>query len=155
MYLSRSYWIFSACRLKKNMRTRDSLLVKIMRPREKTCVPIRVILRFRELCPVVAVCSGTIYLQLLLWQQTNLGPYCLQSCWDGSSTFFEKFFQEYHQSVKQFGSRTGQTFCQACQTVWIQNRPDILPGLIWVQTVCKGYQQMTQGGKELDSYYGI
>ena len=27
--------------------------------------------------------------------------------------FFEKFFQEYHQSVKQFGSSSGQTFCQA------------------------------------------
>ena len=34
---------------KKNMRTRDSRLAKIMRPREKTCVPICVILRFREL----------------------------------------------------------------------------------------------------------
>ena len=30
-----------------------------------------------------------------------------------------------------------------CQTVWIQIRPDILSGLIWVQTVCKGYQQST------------
>ena len=30
-----------------------------------------------------------------------------------------------------------------CQTVWIQNRPDILSGLIWVQTVCMGYQQTT------------
>ena len=30
-----------------------------------------------------------------------------------------------------------------CQTVWIQVKPDILLGLIWVQTVCKGYQQMT------------
>ena len=28
------------------------------------------------------------------------------------------------------------------QTVWILIRPDILSGLIWVQTVCKGYQQM-------------
>ena len=28
-----------------------------------------------------------------------------------------------------------------CQTVWIQFRPDILLGLIWVQTICKGYQQ--------------
>ena len=31
-----------------------------------------------------------------------------------------------------------------CLTVWIQIRPDILSGLIWVQTVCKGYQQMTK-----------
>ena len=36
----------------KNMRTRDSPLAKIVRPREKTRVPIRVILRFRELCIV-------------------------------------------------------------------------------------------------------
>ena len=28
------------------------------------------------------------------------------------------------------------------QTVWIQIRSDILSGLIWVQTVRKGYQQM-------------
>ena len=31
-----------------------------------------------------------------------------------------------------------------CQTVWIQIRPNILSGLIWVQTVCKCYQQTTQ-----------
>ena len=36
-----------------------------------------------------------------------------------------------------------------CQTNWIQIRPDILSGLIWVQSVCKGYQQTTLGGKEL------
>ena len=34
---------------KTNMRTPNSRLAKIMRPREKTCVPIRVVLRFREL----------------------------------------------------------------------------------------------------------
>ena len=33
-----------------------------------------------------------------------------------------------------------------CQTVWIQIRPDIMA---WVQTVCKGNQQMRQVGKEL------
>ena len=30
-----------------------------------------------------------------------------------------------------------------CQTDWIQIRTDILSVLIWVQTVCKGYQQRT------------
>ena len=30
-----------------------------------------------------------------------------------------------------------------CQTVWTQIRTDILSVLIWVQTVCKGYQQTT------------
>ena len=36
-----------------------------------------------------------------------------------------------------------------CQTDWIQIRPDILSGLILVQTVCKSYQQTTLGDKEL------
>ena len=30
-----------------------------------------------------------------------------------------------------------------CQTVWIHIMPDVLSGLIWVQIVCKGYQQTT------------
>ena len=50
--------------------------------------------------------------------------------------FIEKFFREYHQSVKQFGSRSGPTFC-----------PN------WVQTVCKGYQQKTLVGEELIKPY--
>ena len=32
----------------------------------------------------------------------------------------------------------------ACQTVWIHIRRNFLSVLIWVQTVCKGYQQMTK-----------
>ena len=39
--------------------------------------------------------------------------------------FFKTIFQEYHQ------------------TVGIQVRPDVLSGLIWVQTVCKSHQQTT------------
>ena len=31
-----------------------------------------------------------------------------------------------------------------CQTVWIQIRTDALSVLIWVKTVCKGYQQTTK-----------
>ena len=34
------------------------------------------------------------------------------------------------------------TICN-CQMVWIQIMPDMLSGLIWVQTVCKDNQQMT------------
>ena len=48
--------------------------------------------------------------------------------------FFEKLLQEYNQSVKQFRFR------------W---DPTILSGLIWVQTVCIGYHQMTLVDKEL------
>ena len=36
-----------------------------------------------------------------------------------------------------------------CQSVWIQIRPDILLDLIWVPTVCKGYQQTRLANKEL------
>ena len=32
---------------------------------------------------------------------------------------------------------------------WIQIRSNILLGLIWVQSVCKGYEQMTLVGNEL------
>ena len=38
-------------------------------------------------------------------------------------TFSKKLIQEYHLSVKQIGSRSD-------------------PGLIWVQSVCKGYEIM-------------
>ena len=50
--------------------------------------------------------------------------------------------------VSHSSSRTSAIlnyFCSLlseCQTVWIQIRIDILSVLIWVQTVCKGYQQM-------------
>ena len=38
-----------------------------------------------------------------------------------------------------------------CQTAWIQIRPDILSDLIWVQNVCKSYQQTITVGKELSN----
>ena len=31
-----------------------------------------------------------------------------------------------------------------CQTVWISIRTNILLSLTWVQTICKGYRQMTK-----------
>ena len=40
-----------------------------------------------------------------------------------------------------------------CQTDWIQSRPDILSGLIWVQSVSLGYEQKTLVGNELRSKY--
>ena len=36
------------------------------------------------------------------------------------------------------------------QTVWFQIRPEVMSGLILVQTVCKDYQQMTRVGEELN-----
>ena len=51
--------------------------------------------------------------------------------------FFEKFFQEYHLSGTHIGSRSGPTF------------------LISVQSVCKGYEQMTLVGNELNGHFPI
>ena len=42
-----------------------------------------------------------------------------------------------------------------CQTFWIQIRPKVLSDLIWVQTVCKGYEQTTLVGKELTESLSI
>ena len=47
-----------------------------------------------------------------------------------SGDFFTNVFQEYHQNVKQ-------------------------SGLIWVQTVCQGYQQTTLVDKELNCSFVI
>ena len=49
-------------------------------------------------------------------------------------TFFKSFF---------FQKILSGTLSE-CQTVWIQIRSDILSVLIWIQTVCNGYQQMTK-----------
>ena len=45
---------------------------------------------------------------------------------------FKKIFQKYQQ----------------CQTVWIYIRPDVFSGLIWVKTVCKGFNN-TSGHQQL------
>ena len=44
-----------------------------------------------------------------------------------------------------------------CQTVWIQISNEVLLGMIWVQTVCKSYQQTILGDKKLmpsETQYG-
>ena len=38
-----------------------------------------------------------------------------------------------------------------CQTNWIQIRPDVLSGLIWVKSVCNVYEQTTLVGNELNN----
>ena len=42
-----------------------------------------------------------------------------------------------------------------CQTDWIHIRTNTLCGLIWVQSVCKGYQETTLVGKELNAHADI
>ena len=62
---------------------------------------------------------------------TNNVPLSKSFAWCEMASFlcsFREIFQESH----------------LCQTVCIQIRPDSLSGLIWVQTVCKGYQLTTK-----------
>ena len=51
--------------------------------------------------------------------------------------FFKNLFQEHYQ----------------CQTVWIRIRTNRNLVLIWIQTVCKGYQQ--QGSHRLEKYLNL
>ena len=51
--------------------------------------------------------------------------------------FFQKqLFRKIHSGIPT-----------ECQTIWIQIMPNILSCLIWVRTVCKGYQQTALVGK--------
>ena len=48
---------------------------------------------------------------------------------------FKKLIQEHYQSVKQFGSRSG---------------PNVMSGLILVQTICKDHQQMVKFAQQAE-----
>ena len=65
---------------------------------------------------------------------------CLLSCFFGRLLIFfqNQLFQKILSGI-----------LSECQTVWILIRPDVLSGLIWVQTVCTSCQQTTLVVKEL------
>ena len=44
-------------------------------------------------------------------------------------------------------------FLIGCQTDWVQIRPDVLSGMIWVQSVCKDYEQTTLVDNELIKWW--
>ena len=75
----------------------------------------------------------------------DVGPNCLQrlSAADTNRQTSADIFQH------QFFRKILSWIPSECQTVWIQIRPDIMSGLIWVQTVCNGYQQPNLIGKQL------
>ena len=58
--------------------------------------------------------------------------------WSSADSFQNQLFRRFLSGVPS-----------ECQTVWNQIRRDVFSGLIWVQTVCKGYRQTTLGGKDL------
>ena len=78
-------------------------------------------------CPV-CLChlTGNLCLKLLtLCLLGNLHAFSLSVDVFQSQFCEKKFFQEYHR----------------CQAVWIPIRPDGLSVLIWIQTVCRDYEQ--------------
>ena len=58
---------------------------------------------------------------------------------------------QYHPGGKQFGSRSGPTKCLGPNSLQGLSAANKMSGWIWVQTVCKGYQQTTKVGKELNA----
>ena len=73
----------------------------------------------------------------------SLNTACVAMVWAGLVmllTFLSDFFFKNSFFKKQYLSRK----ISECQTAWNQIRTDVLSVLIWVQTVCKGYQQTTK-----------
>ena len=66
----------------------------------------------------------------------NAGKFCIMFL--SSDEFYKKITFSTKKSV----------ILPESQTVWTQFRPDILSGLIWIQNVCKGYQQTAPADKE-------
>ena len=73
-----------------------------------------------------------------------LGDFCMVFC---RPFFLITFF--FHKKKKKKSNLSG--IRSECQAVWIQIRPDVLSGLIAVQTVCIGYmlttKVVTSGGR--------
>ena len=79
---------------------------------------------------LVMLCTGSIFSTDFVFSVT-FHAFVVFCCLFSKSDFFTK---------KNISATLSE-----CQTVWIKIRTDILLVLIWVQTVCKGYQQMTKG----------
>ena len=59
-----------------------------------------------------------------------------------------KFFMRFSLSADFFQNKLFPKILSGIPSDWTQIRPDVSSGLIWVQSVCKSFQQMTLGGKE-------
>ena len=77
---------------------------------------------------------------------SNSASYSLILCLLGH---FSCFFVACWLFQNQFFRKILSGIASEFRTVCIQIRPDFLSGLIWVQTICKGYQQTTLVNKEL------
>ena len=73
----------------------------------------------------------------------QLASVCAQlfACWVIVHAFFLSSADFFHNLLFQ---KIPSVALSESQAIWIQIRTDILSVLIWVKTVCKGYQQMTK-----------
>ena len=83
------------------------------------------------------VMTGGIMLDFTLCPQGNF------SCFFVVCRFFFKNQLFFEKILSEIPSE--------CQTDWIQIRPDQMSGLIWIQSVCKSYQQTTLGDKRVNA----
>ena len=78
-------------------------------------------------------------------------PNCLQKLSADDARSFHALLSSADFFQNQLFRKITSGIPSECQTDWIQIRPDIMSGLIWVQTVCKSYQQTTLGDKGYDT----
>ena len=95
---------------------------------------------------------GAAYVGTVCWSVciVNSNPttiYTLTFC--PPSEIFHSFLSSADFFQNQLFRKNLSGIPSECQTDWIQIRPTILSGLIWVQSVCKDYDQMTLVDKEL------
>ena len=123
-----------------------------------------------QTAPIGAVCSGsTLFSSIPNWPVMP-GNY-LQQTTSAEDIFRCIFFLTLYQGLKLTLCPMGNFSCffvvcffffqkqhfgkiisgipSEYQSDWIQIRTDVLSGLIWVQSVCKGYEQTTLVGNEL------
>ena len=91
------------------------------------CVKAQADLNLCWACILYVVCFAVLWLIL----------YCINSLSPG--LFFMLFLSSADFFTMNFFINSG--IPSECQADWIQIKPDVLSGLIWVQTVCKSYKQ--------------
>ena len=98
---------------------------------------------YHQECQTIWIQIRDDILSCLIWIQTVCKGYQQMTCRQRINKNFHIFCCLLIFFKINFFEKKNQEYHQECRTVRIQMRADILLGLIWVQTVCKGYQQMT------------
>ena len=105
------------------------------------------------MCPFIAYCVTefkTIFCGLIFWRLLSLPIVPNRGTENRQYSGFIEIMIFFHALLSPADFFSKLTFLKIisgipseCQTDWIQIRLDMLLGLIWVQSVCKGYQQTT------------